>query len=210
MVPGVAEMGDGTVSGACQPSEGTDQNSGWECTSQDLSVVFEIRSLLSWNFPSHLQEQVVAMGLTFEVLKQPESQDIYQHISRVSSLGMSSRNTLRHPAIVMQLYEIALQDSQGCSVITTRDALTTEITGSAILYGSVSKLAEYLPTGQEQAGGVAGITVAAAITPRDDPTTLVQGLLAMAITQFRERGFTSVRIYQVSWPAWTRARHAVS
>lgn len=132
-------------------------------------------------------------GSIFEVLKLPESQEVFQHILRASASEVLHTNTLRHPTVVTQLYDCALKDSQGCSILITRNAITREITSSAVLYSSRSELAEYFPIGEVETGGITGIMVG----PGEQWDTLVQGLLAMAVAQFKARGFVSVRLHQV-------------
>jgi len=78
-------------------------------------------------------------------------------------------------------------------VIVTRDSFSNQITGTSILYSSRSRLTQYLPIKGEHSGYIVGIV----INYSEDWDILVQGHLAMAVSQFKARNFGGVEIRQV-------------
>jgi beta-N-acetylhexosaminidase len=160
-------------------------NNGWTTQTSTQLHSCVIRNLPDWSPPDVKQIQRVAVD--FDLVHGLEHfEELSQHVGAYSTWE------------ILELYKIALSDSDACGVLRARSRTDGTLIGSVIICRHGSKLSTYVPFLQSSdslAGGVLSPVISSAA---EEPLLLLQGLLTLGVRQNRAHRASTSYLNRVS------------
>ncbi|KAJ5902419.1 hypothetical protein N7495_002947 [Penicillium taxi] len=150
-------------------------NLGWNTAlSRPVSSVV-LHNLATWTPPDGLTATLQNADVIYDLVYGWDfSRTILDHIKTNARQG------------VTDIYRIALGGAPNCGIIRAKRALDDMILGSIVIYNERSALAEHMPAlraTQNPVGGISSPVIAPCV---DDYSTIMQGLILLAIKQIRK------------------------
>lgn len=160
-------------------------NNGWTTQTSMQSHSCVIRNLLDWSPPDVKQIQRIAVD--FDLVHGLEHFDeLAQHVGAYSTWE------------TLELYKIALSDSDACGVVRAKSRTDGTLIGSIIICRHGSKLSTYVPFLQSSDGLVGGVLSPVISSAAEEPFLLLQGLLTLGVRQNRAHRASTSYLNKVS------------
>lgn len=165
-------------------------NMGWNTALSRPVCRMIAKNMSTWRAPEGLAKSLQSANIDFDLVRGPQyANSIFDHIKTNSRQG------------VMEIYTMALADQQSCGIIRARRPASGAILGTVVLYDSDSSLAEFVP-GLKEADGHAGGISSPVISPSSgEYSTLLQGLILLAMRQMKKHHADAVILDCVSQPS---------
>lgn len=162
-------------------------NMGWNTALSRPVCRMIAKNLSTWRAPDGLVKSLQSANIDFDLVRGSQyASSIFDHIKTNSRQG------------VMEIYTMALTEQQACGIIRARRPGSGAILGTVVLYESESRLAEFVP-GLKEADGLAGGISSPVISPSSgEYSTLLQGLILLAIRQMKKHHANAVILDCVS------------
>jgi beta-N-acetylhexosaminidase len=160
-------------------------NNGWTTQTSSQSHSCIIHNLPDWSPPDVKQIQRIAVD--FDLVHGLEHfDDLSQHIATHSTWE------------TLELYKIALSDSDACGVVRARNRSDGALIGSIIICRHGSKLSSYVPFLQSSDDLVGGVLSPVISLAAEEPVLLLQGLLTLGVRQNRAHRASTSYLNSVS------------
>lgn len=163
-------------------------NLGWNTALSRPVCSVVLRNLTTWTPPDGLTATLqnahvkydLAYGIDF-------AREILDHIKTNARQG------------VADIYRIALGGAPNCGVIRAKRSSDDLIIGTIVIYNERSALASHMPTLRATSISVGGISSPVISPCADDYSSVMQGLILLAIKQIRKLNAQSVVMDCVRW-----------
>lgn len=156
-------------------------NLGWNTAlSRPIGSVV-LRNLATWSPPDGLRMTLQNADVTYDLVYGWDyASAILDHIRTNARQG------------VADIYRIALSDAPNCGIIRAKRSTDEAILGSIVVYNERSALSEHMPILRAYPAPVGGISSPVISPCADDYSTIMQGLILLAIKQIRKLNASAV------------------
>lgn len=163
-------------------------NLGWNTALSRPVCSVVLRSLSTWTPPDGLTSMLQTADVAYDLIHGWDfAREILDHI----------RTSARHG--VTDIYRIALGGAPNCGIIRAKRRSDDVILGSIVIYNERSALAEHMPALRATHTPVGGISSPVISPCTEDYSTVMQGLILLAIKQIRKLNAQAV-VMDCVWP----------
>ena len=156
-------------------------NLGWRNWMARPVCSMLLTSLNEWSLPEQILQSLKHADVDFDLVQGLEHQDEILDLVRTSS---RTGNT--------EIYSLALRDDTGCAILLARRQTDATLLGTVVLFTQKATWAHAVPAlkdSEETAGGISSPVISPSA---GDYSTLLQGLVVLAIRQHQRQGSTAV------------------
>lgn len=166
-------------------------NLGWNTALSRPVCSVVLRNLTTWTPPDGLTLTLQNAHVKYDLAYGTDfSREILDHIKTNARQG------------VADIYRIALDGAPNCGVIRAKRSSDELIIGTIVIYNERSSLAGHMPALRATSTTVGGISSPVISPCADDYSTVMQGLILLAIKQIRKLNAQSVVMDCVCGPAF--------
>ncbi|KAJ5975219.1 hypothetical protein N7481_008926 [Penicillium waksmanii] len=156
-------------------------NLGWNTSLARPVCSVVLRNLASWTPPEGLTVTLQNADAVYDLVYGWDfARTILDHIKTNARQG------------VADIYRMALGGAPNCGIIRAKRSTDDMILGSVVVYNERSSLAEHMPTLRATNTPVGGISSPVISPIADDYSTVMQGLILLAIRQIRKLNANAV------------------
>lgn len=150
-------------------------NLGWNTALSRPVCSVVLRNLATWTPPDGLTGMLQIADVAYDLIHGWDfAREILDHIRTSARQG------------VTDIYRIALGGAPNCGIIRARRRSDDVILGTIVIYNERSALAEHMPALRATHAPVGGISSPVISPCTDDYSTVMQGLILLAIKQIRK------------------------
>lgn len=161
---------------------------GWRIKDGRKISKLVVPDLASWDAPEGLGQSLTVKDVKYDLVHGEEYAE-----------GILSFVSTHASSEVQVMYETALRNKDGCSIIRGKRVDDASIVATVLLFRSKSALAPLVPqvnTGDHPIGGIGSPVMAAGL---ENQAVLLQGLILLGIRQLKKQGMKSLYLDVVSW-----------
>lgn len=150
-------------------------NLGWNTALSRPVCSVVLRNLATWTPPDGLTLMLQTADVVYDLVHGVDfAREILDHIRTNARQG------------VTDIYRMALGGAPNCGIIRARRRVDDVIIGSIVIYNERSPLADHMPALRATHAPVGGISSPVISPYADDYSTVMQGLILLAIKQIRK------------------------
>lgn len=156
-------------------------NLGWNTALSRPVCSVVLRNLGAWTPPDGLTMTLQNANVVYDLVYGCDfARSILDHIKTNARQGIAD------------IYRIALDSAPNCGIIRAKRSTDEMILGSIVIYNERSTLAEHMPALRATPSPVGGISSPVISPWADDYSTVMQGLILLAIKQIRKLNVNAI------------------